>query len=85
MYFNNDRTCGEIVTFAGQRMCQGHCTYSLSGESLDVTQEVNGSPTSTTALNASVSGDTLTLDYGADAGGTKQLTRENSSGSTTCP
>ena len=85
LYFDSDGSCGRVVTFQEQRVCQGTCTYTYANQDLTIVTTVTGFPPSTAVSTASISGDTLTLAYGADAGGVEQYTREDSDHSHTCP
>jgi hypothetical protein len=83
VFFDSDGGCGFFGTDNGQTMCGSPCTYTYEGDELTLSTQSTGA--STTMIQAPISGSTLTLDYGADAGGPEQFSRVNSNATNGCP
>ena len=87
-WFNADGTCGESVTAGGQPACTTNCTYSLSGNTLTISEGSPGGATTTSTATVTISGGTMTLKgptYGGTSTSPETFTRVNSSGSNSCP
>jgi hypothetical protein len=82
-FFNNDGTTGLIITADGQRSCRTTCTYTYGHD--EIVFSCASEPELSRTVQVSVSANTLTIDYGADAGGPEQFSRVNASGTNTCP